>query len=218
MSACDQVPLEENPNPFDKTVPDGGGLDREEWEMVKEKWGEIAKELHRMPIFLNNHQQYENELLADVPEELTNIYGSNAGSRNNGYIDLREIRYGQISNVASQKPSLWVILTHREGDPKDHIHYRSLFSAELGIYHLKNGRWQSKHKVLKGVPIQTMKVAKHDSNTYVLLAIIPEPDEFNRQKDIFQGRLGEGEKFVMHLQESRVNQYPHLCATWKTTL
>ncbi|CRG92440.1 hypothetical protein PISL3812_09500 [Talaromyces islandicus] len=133
---------------------------------------------------------------------------------NNDNIELAEIRYGQIANIASSKPSLWFILNHKKESNAAEINQKCLFQGMDRIY--KNDE-TLQYNLLPDVPISVVeaKATSDGSNTYVLLAQHAEQSKWALLRGVSMDRLVQGETAVVHLADS-LPQGRHRCATWST--
>ncbi|QKX55419.1 uncharacterized protein TRUGW13939_02512 [Talaromyces rugulosus] len=184
-----------------------GGISKEVWKTLEEKWGNLAKALHRLNIFLNFHDHYKHD--DDAPDSVDWAMTKGAPSVNNTKIELAEIRYGRIESIAP-KDSLWFIIKHHQ-DPQGPIHKMSTFYSSVQIY---NGDKTVKHKILPDVPVRVIEATQHGLDTYVLLAMHAEPNEWGPVLNICKGRLEVKESVTVRVMDSKP-QGKHRSATWK---
>jgi hypothetical protein len=185
------------------------GISKEVWQILEEKWGNLAGALHRLNIFLNFHGQYEHLDVAPDDIDWGKIQG--ASSVNNKNIELAEIRYGRIEGTAASKDYLWFILKHHQ-DSKGPISDCSLFSSSV---HILSVNGNIKHKILPDVPVNVIKVTQHGLDTYVLLAMHAEPNEWSSVFNICKGRLEVKESAIVCFKDSQPQGGNHRSATWK---
>jgi hypothetical protein len=205
-----KVPLLSKTSAYDKTVKPGG-VSEEEWKILHEEWQDLAPKLHKLNIFLNFHGHYKPAV--EIPESFFTWDEANKAEVHNNKMQLAEIRYGQIEDFASSKPSLWFILKHKKESQAAQINERALCQAKVFIY--KNGGIL---KLSDNIPVNCVKATAipNGSDTYALLAQHFEQNEWEEVQKIAVDRLRPDEEVIVHLSDSR-DLARHICATWSAT-
>lgn len=203
-----QVALSSSTNDLDKYFEHG--VPKEFWPILDQEcmWGKLAAKLRKCFLFLNPDEKYE--LDGEIPTDMSSLTKKGGLIATNDKIELLEIRYGYIKDFAANKNALWFILKHREDNKGPPISMQSTFLSSVRVY----DKYGKPEEVLPGVPVHVVKAARNGSDTYVLLAMYAvRQAEWNEAYKIAVTRLGEGERLVVHLEDSLPEGH-HRCGIW----
>ncbi|KAH8698445.1 hypothetical protein BGW36DRAFT_426153 [Talaromyces proteolyticus] len=206
-----KVPPTTNPTAREKfAIPHG--VSPEIWQVLDKQWeGNVAADLRKLNFVRNITEKYTH--FGDYPADF--CWRVNEGKSdliNNIDLELAEVRYGQIQGIASSKPSLWLILKHKGNEYKiGHSSKWSIFTAYIQI--LKSDL-SLEDIISKDVPVHVVRTTQHESDTYLLLAMHAEIDEWGSIQSMCEGRLQEGDLLVVHLIDSHPAGQ-HRSAIWK---
>ena len=191
------------------------GVQPELWTTLENLWGsDITGPLHKLPLAQNHKGPYHQCLNPpDGPE-------CHSG-KINPEINLLEIRYGRIKSIAEKRWSVWFVVENQILEDMKPISERSLLSIGmqfLTVIDEATGAEDTKSFRSEEFPINVIKPVDHEGNRYVLLEMIVHsdfwPSALRVLKPTQDGRIGPGQRLVIHLQDS-LSGFRYRCAIWQ---
>lgn len=191
------------------------GVTPELWTTLDNLWGtDIALPLRKLPLVRNHKGPYHQ---CSDPPQAPEWYRE--GSNPN--IDLLEARYGSIQGISSSKPSVWFVVKHRKEQDQSRAQISQQCHLSICIQWLRANEQRSEYlRSFKSedMAINIIKPTIHGDDTYVLLEMILELTDWHKAMPFLQapssGRIGPGERLVVHLQDSSPN-YRYRRAIWQ---